>query len=381
MSSVRYDGGMEIRFDKIWWPFWLVTNGLVVAILLFAAHVESTDPEGYYRMAQEDEFLEWATFWCFMVAAVAFGWSAALLKRQGTRWPWFFAGLACFCFVVAMEEISWGQRLLGFRPHAYFLANNFQQEFNVHNVMSTDIRKIGLKACILGYGVFLPLLAWLPRARQVLQKVGISEPPRWLIPSFLISFVLYEQYPWKYTGEWVEMVLALAFLFSALATMLILRDDAKPPKAVAVALASSLGLVGALAFGMVFASRQIAAQPEQLAATELETQALAKDFLDPRASTRCRLHKRVYTYVEQYERDYLWEGEFSELIDQGLPEERAQYFLDPWNSPYWVRDYCNKKKTRRVVFVYSFGPNRRRDSSRTEILGDDLGTVILDLGQ
>ena len=83
-----------------------------------------------------------------------------------------------------------------------------------------------------------------------------------------------------------------------------------------------------------------------------------------------------YTFQEKYAQTYLFEGNFSALQSQGLPEERAEFFLDPWNSPYWIRDRCDSDSGERFVFVYSFGPNRRRDSSRTEILGDDIGTYV-----
>ena len=51
-----------------------------------------------------------------------------------------------------------------------------------------------------------------------------------------------------------------------------------------------------------------------------------------------------------------------------------RYFLDPWNAPYWVRDHCGED--RRRAWLYSTGPNRRRDSTRTEILGDDLAVRL-----
>jgi hypothetical protein len=34
------------------------------------------------------------------------------------------------------------------------------------------------------------------------------------------------------------------------------------------------------------------------------------------------------------------------------------------------------KATRRIIFLYSAGPNRRRDTTPWEIRGDDIGTVI-----
>ena len=91
----------------------------------------------------------------------------------------------------------------------------------------------------------------------------------------------------------------------------------------------------------------------------------------------CKLHKRLYTYVEKYQVGELRELEFSRLSGPGVPQERVEFFLDPWNSPYWIRDRCTRDKKRRSTFVYSLGPNRRRDSSRWEIRGDDLGSYLI----
>ena len=38
--------------------------------------------------------------------------------------------------------------------------------------------------------------------------------------------------------------------------------------------------------------------------------------------------------------------------------DRRGYFVDPWNNPYWI---FYARKGRRGL-LYSFGPNRRRDT-------------------
>ena len=48
------------------------------------------------------------------------------------------AGLGLFCWFVAGEEISWGQRLLAFQPPEFFLRENFQQELNLHNLLQNE---------------------------------------------------------------------------------------------------------------------------------------------------------------------------------------------------------------------------------------------------
>ena len=95
--------------------------------------------------------------------------------------------------------------------------------------------------------------------------------------------------------------------------------------------------------------------------------------------TNCGLHKRLYTVVQTKKRAQPPRGKVLYRVGGtvGSPKRAQSSFLDPWNSPYWIRDRCDKEKGRRVVFVYSFGPNRSRDSSRWEILGDDIGEYAL----
>jgi hypothetical protein len=59
-----------------------------------------------------------------------------------------------------------------------------------------------------------------------------------------------------------------------------------------------------------------------------------------------------------------------------MSEERAQYFIDPWNSPYWMRHDCLSSDGIQQVFIYSFGPNRKRDSAKGQLSGDDIGVII-----
>ena len=55
-------------------------------------------------------------------------------------------------------------------------------------------------------------------------------------------------------------------------------------------------------------------------------------------------------------------------------EERAEFFIDPWSTAYWVRTSCNDRRDK--VFLYSFGPNRGRDSSKWKLGEDDIGVIF-----
>jgi len=85
-------------------------------------------PDRYYMLMQEDRLVEWGTVWLFLAAGL-------IGLRHSIRNRRIFDGLvALFCLFIAGEEFSWGQRLFGFYSPEYFLANNFQQEVNVHNL-------------------------------------------------------------------------------------------------------------------------------------------------------------------------------------------------------------------------------------------------------
>ncbi|MEM7356161.1 MAG: hypothetical protein AAF657_35425 [Acidobacteriota bacterium] len=360
----------------------IVANVLMLAVWAYAALLREVSKDFYYLSAQEDEYIEWGTFWAFSLAAAVWIVAALAQRREEGRLPWFLFGLSVFCFAVAMEEISWGQRVFGYRPPVYFLENNFQQELNLHNVVPTDFRKLALKGIILGYGVVLPLLAWMAPLRRLLATAAIVVPPLALAPAFFATYYFYEDYPWSLSGEWVELMLGLGFLFAALAALdrdgvgaRIERARSRPIQVIVVAWATVI----ALGVAQASLSRVLRrANPEMIETARGELEALKRDFLSGKVRTRCSRHKRLYTFKEQYNQDYLVQGEFAALTDQGLPDERAQFLLDPWNSPYWIRDRCKSNGSRRVVFVYSFGPNRRRESSRYEIQGDDVGVVIYD---
>ena len=361
----------------------LAANLLLLGFLGAFAWLEASYPDLYYRSVQEDQALEWASFWSFFVAGGVFAVAAWRQHRQVGALPWFLVGLALFCVFVAMEEISWGQRVFGHRPPDYFLAENYQQELNLHNLASTDLRLLVFRGIILGYGVFLPMFALVPVARRLLDRFAIVPPPVALAPSMFAMFWIHASYPWKFTGEVIECALGFGFLFAAIANAERFsagRDD----RSLSLG-ASLLGLTVVLGLSTAWLSQnRQSSDPANLTLTRAETEALKNDLIElaeargKPAISKCGLHKRVYTFVatKKYARP-LARGSFTGLADRGLPEARAEFFLDPWNSPYWIRDRCDKENGRRVVFVYSFGPNRSRDSSRWEILGDDIGEYAL----
>jgi hypothetical protein len=363
--------------------FALLANLILLGLLGTFAWLEAAYPNAYYRSVQEDQALEWASFYSFFVAGGVFAIAARRRRRATGTLPWFFIGLAVFCVLVAMEEISWGQRVFGHRPPDYFLAENFQQELNLHNMASTDVRMNAFRGIILGYGVLLPLIGVIPFFRRLFGRLAIVPAPIELTPSMFAMFWLHFWYPWKFTGEVVECALGFGFLFVAIANAT--RFSEGRGRSSLVRSVGLIALVVVLTFTTAWWSQnRQSGDPANLELAKIESEALGDDLetlgeaKGKLVITKCGIHKRVYTLVQK--KDYarpLQDMSFVGLAERGLPEARAEFFLDPWNSPFWIRDRCDKKTGRRVVFVYSFGPNRIRDSSRWEIRGDDIGHYVV----
>jgi hypothetical protein len=351
----------------------ILANLSILLLFVLAAALYAYSEPLYYLSVQEDEYLEWATFWGFAAAAGLYFVHGIRQLRVGRQLPWFVFGLALFCFFVAMEEISWGQRLLGYRAPDYFLEQNYQQEFNFHNVVGTSDRKLVLKTILLGYGVILSAFSVWPAGRRVLERLRIVVPPPMLLVSFLAMFVFYSWYPLRHSGEWVELAMAFGFAYAALFERMsaAVKSAGSAIRPVIIACAAIWALAALTVPAVRYAH---AADPDKVETARLEIDALTKDFGAGQVQTRCNIHKRLYTFARQYRQPYLFESAFAGLLKGGGDDARARYLLDPWNSAYWIRHKC--VDGRDVKFVYSFGPDRRRNSTQWQIGGDDIGAHI-----
>lgn len=151
------------------------------------------DRNAYAWLLKEDRLVEWLTFGCFAGA----GFLSLVLAFHGRRFQgmrnWFFILFGLFCILCALEEISWGQRVVGVKTPEFFLKHSDQKEVNVHNVLQKDL---GIKTrvavgWVFGlYGVLLPLMTLFPRIAATLHRIGLRVPPLSLVPGFLAASLL-----------------------------------------------------------------------------------------------------------------------------------------------------------------------------------------------
>jgi len=347
-------------------------NAAIALVLLASLAVYALFPEHFYRAVQEDEYLEWGTFWAFLAAGIIYLRTAAE-NGFAPRSSWCLLALAAFCLFVAFEEISWGQRLLGYQPPEYFLERNYQQEFNLHNIVPDLFRTLAVVLITVGYGVVAPLALRYLKPLQPLRSAGVVVPPMYLVPGFAAIGVYYVFRPFRFYEEWVEFALALAFLFAACAA----NSSARRLFSQNWRSLTVLTAVLVVGWGSALAAQLLmAGEPGKVQTARVELAALRKDFVGGNADSRCGRHKRLYAFMREYDQPGLLEGHFAALTAKGLPESRAVYFLDPWNYAYWIWDICESQTGERTTFLYSFGPNQRRDAMSSDDVGDDIIVYI-----
>jgi hypothetical protein len=194
-----------------------------VVFLVFLA-VLAIDRATFVALVIEDGVVEWATVAALAVAAVL-ATSRARAERHRRR-AWVFAALAAVCAFVALEEISWGQRIFGIVNPDFFVKYSDQKEINVHNVVQ-KVTRVAMKWPVglgyVAYGALLPLLLAATFAEgdasprwtvARLEQLGVLVPPLALTRGFLLGALLMVDLPTYYEEELAELfgVLALVLL-------------------------------------------------------------------------------------------------------------------------------------------------------------------------
>lgn len=360
----------------------VVLDVLVLTVVAIAA----TDVRLWSQLAREDGVIEWATVLAFLAAAglhLARARRAWRMSERPNRLELLARGaLALFGLFVAGEEISWGQRLFAFKPPDAFLERNYQQELNLHNVLMDEAglgfaleSKHVVAALALAFVVLLPLLVrWRPLA-----AARAVAPPLVLLPAGLVVLAAELSYPVDLTGEGAELLLGL-LLLAAVA----LEGHTAASRV-------TLWLLAPIAFGLAAAplvARVMYGDDAQGSATARdELELLQRDVeggaVRPKLLKKGSIHKRVFTaardeYLAMSGGAFLEGQRTAAEGEQGsgaVRRDRRGYFLDPWNNPYWI--VWDKKRGR--VALYSFGPNRLRDTEVREsdrAAGDDLMVVF-----
>ncbi len=198
-------------------PF-IVSWVLFSAIAGFYLAAALRAPMLYIWGTYEDLVGEWFQFWCFV------GTFLMSVRLICTRWRyrWFFGLLALATFYVAMEEISWGQRVFQWNSPDLFKQHNLQGETNLHNFFTGPYKTMlkeaiswSLGFALIGYGLVYPLtvrFGWRPAMR--LDDIGFAAPPLAASPFFVMGGVL-ETGPFSFNeGEVAEIMVGCGIILT-----------------------------------------------------------------------------------------------------------------------------------------------------------------------
>lgn len=193
-------------------------------------------PETWTYIIKEDSVVEYLTMMAYALASLLSFFTAAFLMRRRSTWKkntllygtvvaaLLLLGLGCF--LIAGEEISWGQRLLGIETPEHLAERNTQGELNLHN------NKAVFGYIYQAYNVvaLLGMTAWAIRwalmklvPKSFLARFAEITLPSWelvlfFVPTYIFTLlrtepVQAEVIAWEETSE---LFLALGFMMSVL---------------------------------------------------------------------------------------------------------------------------------------------------------------------
>jgi hypothetical protein len=181
--------------------FYIIPTFLFVSGMYLFFNIASKETGWHY--SQEDGPVEWGTCLFYFFSALVF-----LLTFRKTKNIYILL-LSLVMFFGGGEEISWGQRIFGFKTPEGVKKENVQGEFNVHNLeffnpldmkqqekhglaKLTDLNFL-FKIFTLVFGVALPVCVFhLRKFSTFSQKLRIPVPPISIGIFFLLSWLLFK---------------------------------------------------------------------------------------------------------------------------------------------------------------------------------------------
>ena len=206
-SRCRTDTSPGSRFQ-----FWLtiyigVLGAMYFTIVLGFGYVEHMAP-----ITREDGPVEWATSLTALTAAGIFTAAYWLRRREGLTG--FSLVMALLCFVIAGEEIAWGQRVFGLQSPEFFAEKNLQKEITLHNLQIGVVKVHGwgqVLIPVLALFGFIVAQAAFPERMRRLTGVRLSLPAAGVAVLFSIYFFV-ASYPFPGDDLQTNVPLREAFL-------------------------------------------------------------------------------------------------------------------------------------------------------------------------
>jgi len=134
-------------------------KNLAPLFLIFNILLSIFNPNLFIDIATEDKYYEYLQFVVFLAASFFAFKTSKKLKNKKLKWQSVaFLFLAILLGLIAFDEISWGQRVIGIDTPDFIKEINLQNEITIHNTAPIQDR-LGWVIYTVGfYGAFSRLI-------------------------------------------------------------------------------------------------------------------------------------------------------------------------------------------------------------------------------
>ena len=213
----------------------------IVLTILFIVLRISIGLDAWKKTNTEGGFIEYGTSLAFLLAAIfAFPIGKFFLANRNKFLGYLYYLISFGFFLVGMEEISWGQKLIGFESSEFFKNYNSQEEITIHNlVWVNEYLDKGLMFVALIAGISCLIYKLISRVKNNYRTKFLI--PRWFFASFfLIVFLFF--YLVEYVEIWndtienfqesIELVFSLGCLSFILTNFFAIGELSSKPRSV-----------------------------------------------------------------------------------------------------------------------------------------------------
>ena len=164
----------------------------IILIIVFFS-IKFILPDTYKALIQEDTWLEYLQALFYFLAAIFAFFSAILFfKNNMFIHAVLYSFLTVGLLFIAIEEISWGQRIFNIESSDYFLEHNKQEEITIHNLKPIQNILHDIYIAVGFYGAFSWFVLFLIRLKKEVKPNNVLNfiVPSWFISSYFFFTML-----------------------------------------------------------------------------------------------------------------------------------------------------------------------------------------------
>ena len=188
-------------------------HGVLLATLAFIAYfLAAVILENGYVLLTEDQLFEYWTVVLYLASAFVCLVGPWVVAGTTPITRYWLMGWGVLFLLVALEEISWGQRIFGVETPDFFVSHNLQDETNFHNLDSEGVNRL-FASFVFAVAIALPSLTLMSkRLNSLIRRYGVPLPQWELVVPFLLAFAFFVP-AWVASAPETEVLAGIALLW------------------------------------------------------------------------------------------------------------------------------------------------------------------------